>query len=463
MKQLLEQIRAFPVDSLSYESLGEFVKQIDYANLDYKGLIPYECDPGDYGRNILCLEPFECVLIYWPPSTESAIHYHKGFYGYVAMLEGELDNVEYVYKNGVLGEDRAVRFLAGGVADEPDETIHKLANPSSENGAVSLHFYYPALDTLEDLAIYNTEIGAEGILSATAKAASWSDREGHFKALRENAFEYQDMATFHSKRSHVIYPVVPKPGSEKIGEMVGAYYCEQAKIYDRLDQSTQKRSAYTETINGIISDEFKSLDHLNKVLHIACGTGRRAVEIRKMSGAPYKIQGVDISASMCEVASEKDINLLNSGWVDLQLPEGTKYCAAAWLYAFGHISAAEVREQALVKLNKHLKMNAPFMLDVFNLENKNEWGPKALRSYHQMNLGKYGYQPGDVFYKRTGGKEIAFLHYFTKDEIVDLLEKCGFKIENIWNIGYAKDAGEIKDSHTEGFLMIHAKKARELS
>lgn len=378
------------------------------------------------------------------------------------MLEGELDNVEYVFDNGVLGEDRAVRYYPGGVADEPDETIHKLANPNPKKGAVSLHFYYPALDTLEDLAIYNTEIGAEGILSAQAKSASWSDREGHFKALRENAFEYQDMATYHSDRSHLIYPVIPKPGSEKIGEMVGAYYCEQARIYDRIDESSQNRSAYTEKINEIIAREFSQLNRLDEVLHIACGTGRRAIEIRNLSGSPYKIQGVDISASMCEVASEKDIHLLNSGWVDLELPSDTQYCAATWLYAFGHISSPEVRKDALVKLNRHLKMNAPFMLDVFNIDNKNEWGPLALKAYQKMKLDRYGYQPGDVFYKRIGGEEIAFLHYFDQNEITSLLEECGFQVEKIWNIGYVKDAGIIKEDPTEGFFMIHAKKAKPM-
>ena len=123
MTRLIKDIQNFPSNQISYEALGEFVHSVDYASLDYQGHIPYECDPGDYGRNILTLSPFECVLIYWPPGIESAIHFHEGFYGYVVMLEGQLDNVTYQYKEGILGEDKAARYLPISVMDEPDNTI----------------------------------------------------------------------------------------------------------------------------------------------------------------------------------------------------------------------------------------------------------------------------------------------------------------------------------------------------
>jgi len=460
MNSLLQKIKSFPQEELSYEALGQFVKDLDLKKLDYKAHVPYDCEPGDYGRNILCLEPFECVLIYWPPATESAIHYHKGFYGYVALLEGELDNIEYDFRDGILGEARAARYLPGGIADEPDLTIHKLANPNPEKGAVSLHFYYPALNTLEDLAIYDIETTAEGILSATAKSASWSEKEGHFKSLRKNAFQFRDMAAYHADRSHLMFPLIPKPDSEKIGKMVGAYYCEQAEEYDNLDQSYATRQAYIERINSIVAESLAQLSEVDEVVHIASGTGRRALEIRDQVGGDYKIMGIDISAKMCEVAAAKDIQLVNAGWIEVQLSSEKQFCGAVWLYAFGHLSSRSVRLQALKKINRHLKIGAPLLMDVFNVHNKNEWGPSALKAFHSKGLGRYGYEEGDVFYKRTNGRQIAFLHYFSQEEIIGLLEESGFVLDRMWNIAYAVDSGQLKENPSEGFFMIRALKDR---
>ena len=51
----------------------------------------------NYARNILLLDPFEVVVLHWPPGVESAIHHHEGFWGYVLCVEGEVENVEYTY------------------------------------------------------------------------------------------------------------------------------------------------------------------------------------------------------------------------------------------------------------------------------------------------------------------------------------------------------------------------------
>ncbi|MEO1382298.1 MAG: methyltransferase domain-containing protein [Bacteroidota bacterium] len=458
MNRLINAIQNFPSNQISYEALGEFVHSVDYASLDYQGHIPYECDPGDYGRNILTLSPFECVLIYWPPGIESAIHFHEGFYGYVVMLEGQLDNITYQYKEGILGEDKAARYLPISVMDEPDNTIHKLRNPHPTQGAVSLHFYYPALDTLEDLVIYDTTRKAQGVLSATAKAASWSEAEGHFKSVKEKAFNFQDIVTFHRNPSHLIHPIIPKPNPQKIGEMVSAYYCEQAAEYDRLDYERPQRLAYTDTINSLIADHLQTKTDIRSMLHVACGTGRRALDIRQQSKKSYHITGVDISAKMCEVASEKEIELINEDWVEVKLNPTTKFDAATWLYAFGHLSGPEVRLAALRKLYHHMYPGGYLYMDVFNVHNRFEWGPFALQTFNHMRLDRYGYESGDVFYRRANGKEIAYLHYFEWEEIKSLLEEAQFEIQSIQNIGYAKNSGQIVEDPNEGFFFIVAKR-----
>ena len=70
-------------------------------------------------------------------------------------------------------------------------------------------------------------------------------------------------------------------------------------------------------------------------------------------------------------------------------------------------------------------------MDVFNLENPNEWGPEALNLFEELELGNEGYERGDLFYKRHGGETVAFLHYCSKQGIIDLLESCGFIIVHV--------------------------------
>lgn len=458
MKDLVSAIQQFSPSAITYENLWEFVRNIDFPNLPYQDHIPYECAPGDYGRNILTLDPFECVLIYWPPGIESAIHFHEGFFGYVVLLEGALDNVEYVRTEGQLQEVSAARYLPVGIMNEPDRVIHKLSNPDPHHGAVSLHFYYPALENLEDLVIYHIGTGSEGVLSAQAKAASWSDQPGHFKAVRTGVFEFLDIQAFHKQASHLIHPVIPKPSPELINQMNAAYYCEQAHLYDHFDTQHTSRKAYIDCINHLISQDLPQHAPIKELLAIACGTGRRAMNIRDAASMDYHITGVDPSEKMCELAKEKALTLIEGHWLSASLPEGKQYDAATWLYSFGHVSTPEMRAAALGKIFEHLKPGAPFYLDVFNLHNPHEWGPRALRAYERLQLQDAGYDRGDVFYRRSDGKEIAFLHYFEEQEIRNLLETAGFTVERLLTIGYVKDSGKIKSGSQDGFFFIQARK-----
>ncbi len=458
MDKLLQAIHQFPTEKISYESLGTFVKDFDYSQLSYKEHLPQAIPPGEYGRNILTLKPFECVLIYWPPSVESAIHFHHGFYGYVVILEGELDNVIFKHEHGTLAEYRIMRYFDGGVADEPENVIHKLANPSHQHYAVTLHFYYPALDTLEDLVIYHPEKGAEGTLSKEATSASWSDKPGHFKSVKEGIFTFMDMPNYYKDTTHVMFPVIPKPSEAKISKMVANYYCEQARKYDGLDTKHPSRRAYTQKINELMADHLKASAKLDRVLHIGTGTGRRALEIREACISDYELYGVDISPKMCEVAKERGIHMVQADWLKAELAPETQFDAVAWLYAFGHVATEQTRKASLTKIYQHLRSGGSLFLDVFNVENKNEWGPKASHVFNELSLQSFGYQSGDVFYKRTDGKELAFVHYFHEEEIRTLLEEVGFHIDQIYVLGYAVDSGELKKDHSEGFYFIHAKK-----
>ena len=50
-----------------------------------------------------------------------------------------------------------------------------------------------------------------------------------------------------------------------------------------------------------------------------------------------------------------------------------------------------------MKVTESLKSGGRFYFDVFNVENPKEWGPEATEIYDDLNLGREGYERGDLF------------------------------------------------------------------
>ena len=51
---------------LTYEGLCSWVEGIDWTQSDWADHVPEVDKEDDYARNILCLEPFEVVVLHWP-------------------------------------------------------------------------------------------------------------------------------------------------------------------------------------------------------------------------------------------------------------------------------------------------------------------------------------------------------------------------------------------------------------
>ncbi|MGB0431425.1 MAG: methyltransferase domain-containing protein [Bacteroidia bacterium] len=457
MEQLVNQIKSFNKE-VTFKSLKEFIKGVDLEQLNYGAHVIEPTEKGDYGRNILSMDPFECVLICWPPNVESAIHHHKGLFGYVWIVEGELDNVFYREDNGELVEFATDRYVKNGLVPEPDGVIHKLRNNNENQRAISIHFYYPALHTFDGMRIFNTKTGDVGVLSDNAKSAFWVEKPGHFKEVKRNAFKYVSYEELNQHKSHVISSVIPKPDSKRINQMNSEYFCEHADKYDQGDEIHQNRKKYTEAIDNQIAKDFAELNTVKKHLDIAIGTGRRALSIREKSGLDYDIVGVDISPEMCKIANSRGIETHNIDWVNDQIPFDDVFDSVTFLYAFGHLACKVCREVTLQKINKCLHKGGAFYFDLFSLENEKEWGPQAKKAFENKNLAEFGYELGDVFYRKLEYKKIAFVHYFSVPEIKDLLNKTGFKLEWIHNIGYATNAGQIVHSGKEGNYFVKATK-----
>ena len=460
MRDLLEKIRKNTPAGFDYEWLGRCVRSIDCATLDLTGLVPdFDANAGNYARNILLMEPFEVVVLHWPPGVESAIHHHEGFWGYVLCVKGEVENVEYTYDEETreLRERGALCVKAGGVLPEPDGTIHKIVNPSSEHPLVTVHFYAPALEDLDGMVLFDAERCWRGELNEHATTASFHQDEKGFRSLEKEAFSFVPLSVIPGNETHRLYPLIPKPSKGEIMDAISSYYAEQATSYDDLDGASLKRSRYTERIDQILAENLQAIQP-ERVLHIACGTGRRAWGIRDISQLDYTVDGIDISASMVEQARQRGIAGRIGIWNECGA-ESDSYDAVAFLYAFGHIPTDLERRESLEKVFAALRPGGRFYFDVFNLDNANEWGPDALRAFEELNLSEVGYELATCFTSGTTESRCPFLHYFTKAGIVEMVESCGFVVSDIHRIGYVQRSGECLGLEEEGgnFLIIAEK------
>ena len=257
--------------------------------------------------------------------------------------------------------------------------------------------------------------------------------------------------------SHVICLPFPKPSFLQIQEMLIAYYEEQAHEYDLFDLENHKRYSYLNCINNLIINDLINYKNIENLLEIGCGTGRRASEIRKLSGLNYKITGVDTSSQMCALSKQRGIeNIINCDWREAKLLNETQFDIATFLYSFGHVATSFERLKSIEKISTYLKPYSPLYLDVFNINDLNEWGPEIKENFYQNDLKSFGYDLGDVFYKKIDSLNQCFIHYFSEEEICDLLIKGGFEIERISYIGYGKYSGDMMRDSNQGKLFIKA-------
>ncbi len=461
MNELISKLSNLTPEDLTYERVGDILRETDLLSLDYSEYLKNLEPSQNYIRVPVLTDPIEVTLLVWPGNAASAIHHHQGFWGYVGVLEGCCDNTEFNFENHRLIEHRTVRAFRGGLLEEPDGVIHELKNPNGKDVTVTMHVYYPHLASFAGMRIFEKETGRIGLLGEGAKSASWNQPEEAFDSIETDAFEFVPYMKHKPNNTHRIMPVVPKPDKERIEQMLSSYYAEQAESYDHFDTKHPSRSAYNDRINRMIATDLKELDEVSNVLTLACGTGRRALEIRTHAGLDYRLIGVDLSSEMVQKAQSRGINAISGSWNDINLPEGEHYDAATFLYAFGHVANAVERRKALSKVNSYLRLGGRLYFDVFNVNDELEWGISAVNTYHELSLDKASYEKGDVFYQKAGGESIAFLHYFSESEIEQLLHETGFEVLDIRHVGYVKKAGEILDD-TEGTLFVIAEKTKDL-
>jgi 3-mercaptopropionate dioxygenase len=113
----------------------------------------YRSDPDHYARNLVYDAPDASLSLYtlvWSPGQWTPVHDH-GSWGVVGILEGVLEERNYVRLSPDRGADEGIRLVRGGVillgrgavtsfVPNPDH-IHVTGVPAERPRAVSLHLY----------------------------------------------------------------------------------------------------------------------------------------------------------------------------------------------------------------------------------------------------------------------------------------------------------------------------------
>lgn len=258
-------------------------------------------------------------------------------------------------------------------------------------------------------------------------------------------------------QTHEILLIKPKPSSSEISRLTADYFNAKGRTYDIFEKESDKRDLFTESVNRLIAADLLKRPQVEKLLSIACGTGRREKEIECLIQRKLNFLGIEISASMASLAEERGLRCINADFV--QLEELNKSFDAAFiLSSFGHIPDFESRSLYLRKLHSLLIPGAVIYLDVLSLEDENEWGPQIIYLHEKENLGEQGFELGDVLYRKISEPEICFYHYFRLDELRELLSNSGFRICQEYFPGYGKDFGQLKHSAKEGAIFIIAER-----
>jgi len=113
----------------------------------------FRCDPGGYTRNLIYEAPDANLSLYalvWLPGQWTPVHDH-GSWGVVGVVEGVLEERNYVRLSADRGADEGIELARGGTillrqgavtsfVPNPDH-IHITGVPSERSRAVSLHLY----------------------------------------------------------------------------------------------------------------------------------------------------------------------------------------------------------------------------------------------------------------------------------------------------------------------------------
>jgi predicted metal-dependent enzyme (double-stranded beta helix superfamily) len=142
---------AEPADCV--QAIAPLMMDLVESSSDFLEPRHYRSEPEHYARNLVYDAPDASLSLYaivWLPGQWTPVHDH-GSWGVVAVLEGVLEERNYVRLSPERGADEGIELVRGGMillsrgavtsfVPNPDH-IHVTGVPSDRPRAVSLHLY----------------------------------------------------------------------------------------------------------------------------------------------------------------------------------------------------------------------------------------------------------------------------------------------------------------------------------
>jgi SAM-dependent methyltransferase len=233
-----------------------------------------------------------------------------------------------------------------------------------------------------------------------------------------------------------------------VDEMCTRYFDQHAANYDKFDEEVDKRRLYTAAVDELVVTTLKRCININRILSFGCGTGRRERGIARALGYGGEIIGIERSRKMAAHAERRGLRVFDTMSREGAL-QHSLIDVALCLSSFVHLPNDVTRRTVLRYFAESLRPGGILILDVFNLDDKYEWGQKIV-----YRGGSDRPSGASVFYRRVDGSEISYMHYFTLAEICQLIEQAGFVIQMVYGVGYAHRPGVVGVPFDEGCLLL---------
>ena len=265
------------------------------------------------------------------------------------------------------------------------------------------------------------------------------------------------------QETHEIVDLATVPDQRGIRELCRDYFDQEASHYDAYDSANQKRRLYTEAINAYVTRRLAGQPEIKLIVSFGCGTGRREEDILRRSSITSRITprliGIENSEKMAALAARRGITPVPDAETAITVAQSADVILC--LSSFVHVPSHEARLSLLRNFYTMLSPGGLLIIDVFNINDRYEWGPALADRENENENGSI--KPGDVFYRRMGSERISYMHYFSIAEIAGLLETAGFLITDLTGVGYAHRPGKVGVPLDQGCITLSCTKIASTS
>lgn len=224
------------------------------------------------------------------------------------------------------------------------------------------------------------------------------------------------------------------------------------KSYEALADYYDKLILDERSLNGWVRFTTKYIDKKD-ILELACGSGAITEKLLKKG---YQIVASDLSNEMLEKAKEKldgQVELLNLDMRDFKLSK-TFDGVICYNDSINYLTSLEELKMCFKCVNVSLNPNGKFLFDIHHINRMTEFLDEFIEEgkiddtpYQWEIVSEDGYLYHHlVFFTKDGIKEEEHTQkFFTKEEIRECLDECGF--DCLIYTDFTKDENEIGEKY----------------